>query len=135
MAVACLLGGVNPVCDMTSNQEETREDLHFKLMQELQQNPDLSQRELADKLGISLGRLNYCLKALVKKGFVKFENFQNSKHKLRYAYMLTPLGFAQKMKMTSRFLKRKLDEYEMLEAEIARLRSEFAQPGEARDGE
>ncbi len=85
----------------------------------------MSQRDLADKVGISLGALNYCLKALMEKGFVKLDNFQNSKHKLKYAYILTPAGMAQKMAMTGRFLKRKMVEYEALKAEIEALRREI----------
>ena len=73
-------------------------------MRLLQEQPDMSQRDLADKVGISLGALNYCLKALMDKGFVKLDNFQQSKHKLKYAYILTPAGIAQKMAMTGRFL-------------------------------
>ena len=84
----------------------------------------MSQRELADKLGMSLGGLNYCLKALIDKGFVKLDNFQNSKHKLKYAYVLTPAGISQKVAMTSRFLRRKMQEYDALKVEIDLLRAE-----------
>ena len=96
-------------------------------MRILQENPDLTQRELAEKLGISVGGLNYCLKALMDKGFVKLENFQNSKHKFKYAYILTPMGMAQKVAMTGRFLKRKLDEYEALKNEIEALKAEVGE--------
>ncbi len=85
----------------------------------------MSQRDLADKVGISLGALNYCLKALMEKGFVKLDNFQNSRHKFKYVYILTPAGMAQKMAMTGRFLKRKMDEYEALKAEVEALRREI----------
>ncbi len=85
----------------------------------------MSQRDLADKVGISLGALNYCLKALMEKGFVKLDNFQNSKHKFKYVYILTPAGLAQKLAMTGRFLKRKMDEYEALKAEIEALSREI----------
>ena len=84
----------------------------------------MSQRELADKLGMSLGGLNYCLKALIDKGFVKLDNFQNSKHKLKYAYVLTPAGISQKVAMTSSFLRRKMQEYDALKEEIDLLRAE-----------
>ncbi len=90
----------------------------------LQEKPDMSQRDLADKVGISLGALNYCLCALMDKGFVKLENFQNSKHKFKYAYMLTPAGMAEKVAITGRFLKRKLEEYEALRKEIEALQAE-----------
>lgn len=94
-------------------------------MRLLEENPEMSQRDLADKLGMSLGGLNYCLKALINKGFVKLDNFQNSRHKLKYAYVLTPAGIAQKVAMTGRFLKRKMDEYEALRKEIEGLKREL----------
>ena len=93
-------------------------------MRALHESPDLSQREIATKLGMSLGGLNYCLNALIDKGFVKLDNFSHSKHKLKYAYILTPAGLAEKMAMTSGFLKRKLHEYEALKAEIELLEAE-----------
>ncbi len=108
-----------------SRQSKIQEDTYFRVMRLLQERPDMSQRDLADKVGISLGALNYCLKALMEKGFVKLENFQNSKHKLKYVYILTPAGMAQKMAMTGRFLRRKMDEYEALKAEIEALRREI----------
>ena len=85
----------------------------------------MSQRDLAANVGISLGSLNYCLKALMDKGFVKLENFQNSKHKFKYVYILTPAGIAQKVALTGRFLKRKMREYEALKAEIEGLDAEL----------
>ena len=109
---------------MTSRQAKLQEDTYFRVMRLLQENPDLTQRELAQKLGVSVGGLNYCLKALMDKGFVKLENFQNSKHKFNYAYILTPRGIAEKASITGRFLKRKLQEYEALKAEIDALMSE-----------
>lgn len=95
-------------------------------MRLLEENPEMSQRDLAEKLGMSLGGLNYCLKALIDKGFVKLDNFQNSRHKLKYAYVLTPTGIAQKVSMTGQFLKRKMDEYEALRVEIEVLRAEMS---------
>jgi EPS-associated MarR family transcriptional regulator len=94
-------------------------------MRLLEANPDMSQRDLAANVGISLGSLNYCLKALMDKGFVKLENFQNSKHKFKYVYILTPAGIAQKVALTGRFLKRKMREYEALKAEIEGLDAEL----------
>ena len=82
---------------------------------------------LADRLGVSLGGLNYCLKALIDKGFVKLENFSNSRHKFGYVYILTPAGLLEKAALTGRFLKRKMTEYEALKAEIASIRSEASQ--------
>ena len=103
------------------------EDTHFRLMRILQDNPDLTQRELAERLGMSVGRLNYCLKALMDKGLVKMQNFQASKNKFKYVYLLTPQGITEKVALTSRFLKRKMDEYEALAHEIEQLKVEAAQ--------
>ena len=93
-------------------------------MRILQENPDLTQRELAEKLGISVGGLNYCLNALIDKGLVKMQNFSNSKNKFKYVYLLTPMGIAKKVSMTTRFLSRKMEEYEALKLEIEALKSE-----------
>ena len=104
-----------------------QEDTHFKIMRILQDNPDLTQRELADQLGMSVGGLNYCLKALMDKGFVKMGNFQKSKNKFKYVYLLTPQGIAEKVALTSRFLQRKMAEYDALKLEIEALKSEVEQ--------
>ena len=109
---------------MTSRKINTQDETHFRVMRILQDNPDLTQRELAQKLGISVGGLNYCLNALIDKGFVKVSNFQQSKNKFKYVYLLTPQGFAEKVLMTSRFLKRKMDEYDALKGEIEALKAE-----------
>jgi MarR family transcriptional regulator, temperature-dependent positive regulator of motility len=84
----------------------------------------LSQREVAASLGMSLGKVNYCLKALIAKGFVKAENYRNSTNKLAYFYLLTPSGIAAKADLTRRFLARKMREYDELKLEIARLQQE-----------
>jgi len=110
---------------MSSRQAKLQEDTFFRVMRILQENPDLNQRELADQLGISVGGLNYSLKALMEKGLVKMKNFANSKNKFGYVYVLTPSGMAEKAAITDRFLRRKIDEYEMLEAEIEALKSEL----------
>lgn len=89
----------------------------------------MTQRELAEALGVSLGAANYCLKALVQKGWVKLENFQNNPKKLGYLYLLTPMGMAAKTRLTARFLRRKLAEYEVLKIEIERLKGEVNQTG------
>jgi len=102
-----------------------RESIDYELMLLLERKPDLSQRELSRRLGISLGRVNYCLQALAQKGWVKLENFRQSPHKQRYIYALTPAGIARKSAMTGRFLKRKLAEYERLKAQIAMLEDEL----------
>jgi EPS-associated MarR family transcriptional regulator len=103
---------------------QTQEDTAFRVMRLLQANPDLTQRELAKSLGMSVGGLNYCLNALIEKGWVKVQNFSQSKNKFGYVYLLTPSGMAQKAALTSRFLMRKLQEYEALKAEIDSLQAE-----------
>lgn len=110
---------------MTSRQAQIQEDTYFRVMRILQENPDLTQRELAEKLGVSVGGLNYCLKALMDKGWVKMQNFQNSKNKFKYVYLLTPQGIAEKVALTSRFLERKMQEYDTLKAEIESLHQDL----------
>ena len=90
----------------------------------LESNPAISQRELAEQLGISLGKVNFCLKALVNVGLLKVTNFRNNKNKLAYMYLLTPSGIEEKTLITIRFLKHKLQEYEILQREIEELQSE-----------
>ncbi len=96
-------------------------------MRILQENPDLTQRELAEKLGMSVGGLNYCLNALIDKGLVKMQNFSNSKNKFKYVYLLTPMGITEKVALTTRFLGRKMEEYEELKLEIKALQKENAE--------
>jgi EPS-associated MarR family transcriptional regulator len=91
----------------------------------LQDNPDMTQREIAEKLVISTSGLNYCLKALIDKGWVKVHNFSQSKNKFGYIYVLTPKGIAEKAMLAGRFLKRKMTEYEHLQAEIEALKVEM----------
>lgn len=93
-------------------------------MRLLTDSPDLPQRELAHRLGLSLGKTNYCLRALIDKGWVKVNNFRNSQNKLAYAYVLTPQGMAAKAATTAAFLRRKQEEYLNLEREIEQLRVE-----------
>lgn len=96
-------------------------------MRILQKNPDLIQRELAQLLGPSLGGLNYCLKALMEKGWIKVQNFSHSKNKLGYTYLLTPSGITQKAELTGRFLQRKMEEYEALKDEIEHLQADLSE--------
>jgi EPS-associated MarR family transcriptional regulator len=110
---------------MTSRRLERLEDLHFTVLKLVQEQPDMSERELAARVGVSNGKLHYCMKALMEKGLVKLGNFATSKHRLGYAYLLTPKGMAQKASMTSDFLKRKTAEYEALRAEIASLHADL----------
>jgi EPS-associated MarR family transcriptional regulator len=107
---------------MSSRQAQIQEDTHFRIMRILQENPDLTQRELAEKLGMSVGGLNYCLNALIDKGLVKMQNFSNSKNKFKYVYLLTPMGIAEKVALATRFLNRKMEEYEALKVEIEALK-------------
>lgn len=115
---------------MASKHSEQVEDLHFRVLKLIQDHPDMSQRELAQRLGVSNGKLHYCMKALIDKGLVKLGNFASSKHHLGYAYLLTPKGMARKAAMTSTFLKRKMAEYEALKSEIAALRAEMTDEGQ-----
>jgi EPS-associated MarR family transcriptional regulator len=100
------------------------QETHLQVLRLLESNPQISQRDLAVALGVSLGKTNFCLKALLDKGLVKVQNFQNNKQKLAYAYLLTPAGIAEKSVLTKRFLTRKLNEYELLRAEIELLKRE-----------
>jgi EPS-associated MarR family transcriptional regulator len=102
---------------------------HYGLLKTLEENPGLSQRDLAKKLGISLGKVNFCLNALVEKGSLKINNFRKSDNKLAYAYLLTPRGVEEKARITVQFLKYKVQEYERLRAEIEELQREAKQKG------
>ncbi|PJB40967.1 MAG: MarR family EPS-associated transcriptional regulator [Comamonadaceae bacterium CG_4_9_14_3_um_filter_60_33] len=100
------------------------ENTRFTVLRLLQSNPQMTQRELAQALGVSLGKTNYCLKALLDKGLLKVHNFHSSQRKLAYAYLLAPSGIAEKAALTGRFLQRKMDEFGALRAEIESLQSE-----------
>ncbi len=110
---------------MTSRRSQLQEDTYFRVLRMLQDNPDMTQREIAERLGISTSGLNYCLKALIDKGWVKVHNFSQSKNKFGYIYVLTPQGIVEKAMLAGRFLKRKLIEYEQLQAEIEVLKAEM----------
>jgi len=103
-----------------------QDEIQLQVLRRLHQTPEVSQRRLAKELGISLGSVNFCFQALVVKGWVKMQNFSRSNNKLRYAYLLTPVGVAQKSKLTAEFMKRKVAEYEALKLEIESLRSEIS---------
>jgi len=100
------------------------EQAKLQILKQLAIKPDSSQRELAQALGVSLGSVNFCLKALVEKGCIKIQNFSNSGNKLIYVYLLTPKGLKEKMQLTAYFLERKMQEYEALRAEIETLQQE-----------
>ena len=112
---------------MASIQPELNEDLHFRLLKLLHEHPDFSQRKLANQLGISYGKMNYCLKALMANGLVSLQNQRHSNHLWRYAYVLTPEGLREKALLTSRFLSRKMVEYRALQAEIHALSAGMGQ--------
>lgn len=99
---------------------------HYKLMRLLEAKPGMSQRDLARELGISLGKVNYCLRALIKKGWIKAANFKNSQNKIAYMYLLTPRGLDKKASLTLEFLRIKMSEYEALKAEIEEMQREAA---------
>lgn len=100
------------------------DEAHYKLLRLIESRPQLTQRQLAHELGMSLGKINYCVHALIDKGWIKARNFRNSSNKLAYAYLLTPRGIEQKAEITLHFLRRKVSEYETLRKEIAQLRRE-----------
>lgn len=110
---------------MVGGRSKMQEDVRFRILRLLEDNPEMSQRDLAREVGISTGSANYVLKALIEKGFVKLGNFRAAQDKRRYAYVLTPRGAAEKAEITKRFLARKVAEYEALKAEIAQLRGEI----------
>ena len=99
------------------NKKENNQD-HFNVLREIQKKPKTSQRNLAGQLGFSLGKLNYCLKALQQKGLIKIKNFQKHTNKFNYIYILTPKGITAKTKLTVNFMKRKMKEYEELKEEL-----------------
>lgn len=100
------------------------QDTNLKLLRYLEDHPQVSQRELAEHLGVSLGKANYCMKALIEKGLVKARNFKNSDNKRAYLYILTPKGLETKTRITVSFLQHKMQEYEELETEIQELQRE-----------
>jgi EPS-associated MarR family transcriptional regulator len=100
------------------------DEVRYRILKLLEENPRLSQRELARELGMSLGRANYCLRSLIGKGWIKVANFKNSRNKAAYMYLLTPRGIQHKAEVTLRFLQRKTREYEELRAEIERVRAD-----------
>ena len=102
----------------------TEDEAHYQLMRLIEANPGMSQRDIARELGMSLGKVNYCLQAVVSKGWIKATNFRNSRNKAAYSYLLTPRGLEMKARLTARFLSIKMQEYEALRAEIAEMQRE-----------
>lgn len=105
---------------------QLKDEVAYKLLKLIESEPHLSQRNISQKMGISLGKTNYCLKALIDKGFIKFQNFYNNRKKSAYIYFLTPQGIEEKAQVTYRFLQRKIKEYENIKVEIEKLKNETA---------
>ena len=110
-----------------NNRAKIQEEARFKILRLLHENPELTQRELGERVGISLGAVNYCLRALIERGLVKASNFSRSASKLGYIYVLTPAGIAEKTLLTGRFLSRKVAEYQALRLEIEALSRELTE--------
>ena len=100
------------------------QEIHLQVLRHIEENPEVTQRELASELGVSLGKTNYCLKALINKGFIKARNFHNSNNKRAYLYKLTPTGIEAKARISVTFLRQKIIEYERLKSEIEQLQNE-----------
>ncbi len=118
---------------MSTLRSQLQEDTHYRVLRLLEANPDLTQREIAKELGLSTGGINYCLRALIDKGWVKVQNFSESKNKFGYIYVLTPAGVSQKIAITGKFLQRKLREYDALRSEIKRLSNEIKNSNETKN--
>ncbi len=103
------------------------DETHYQLLKLIEGNPQMSQRELADAMGVSLGKVNYCLRAVIERGWIKARNFTRSENKRAYAYYLTPKGASEKAKVTARFLQSKMDEYLDLKTQIEQLQKEVAE--------
>ena len=112
---------------MTTQSDKLREDVRFRILRLLEENPEMSQRELAKEVGVSTGGIHYVLAALVDKGMLKMSNFSASENKKRYAYKLTPHGIVEKARLTRPFMIRKLAEYEALKAEIEEVRRDLSE--------
>ena len=110
----------------TANLES---EVVIKLLREIKKTPEMTQRELSSSLGISLGKVNFLIKGLIDKGFIKAKNFKNANNKYAYLYLLTPQGLEEKTRITYRFLRRKMKEYEQLEEEISLLKKEISKTG------
>ena len=117
---------------MASTRQSRQEETHFLIMRLIHENPQISTREIASAVGISNGKAYYCVTALIDVGFVKVKNFSSSERKVAYLYQLTPRGIREKALLTAKFLDRKLQEFEDLKAEIARLEHDLGEDPEAK---
>ena len=106
------------------NIKVSREQNQYQILKSLEQDPNFTQRQLSNDLGVSLGKINYCLKSLIEKGFIKVNNFRNSNNKIQYSYLLTPKGIEEKAKLTLDFIRIKTQEYDTLKQEIESLKQE-----------
>jgi EPS-associated MarR family transcriptional regulator len=122
----------SPSLPPQTEQQRLQEEAHLKVMRLLSDEPELSQRELAERLGISVGKTNFLLKGLIEKGLIKVHNFRNSQNRLGYLYQLTPSGLEHKAQITLRYLKRRMAEYEALEKELQQLEGELGQSSEGK---
>jgi EPS-associated MarR family transcriptional regulator len=113
---------------VTKAKQSVDPDIHFRVLYTLEENPHITQRELAQKLGISLGGVNFCLKALVEIGHVKINNFQKNNNKSAYLYLLTPSGISKKTILATSFLRRKINEYKALKMEIDLIKLKIKDP-------
>jgi EPS-associated MarR family transcriptional regulator len=112
-----------------NNRAKIQDEARFQILRLLHENPELTQRELGERVGVSLGAVNYCLKALIDRGLVKASNFSKSPNKSGYAYVLTPAGIAEKIALTHGFLQRKTAQYKALKTEIDALKREQSHEG------
>jgi len=119
-----MVHNIRDLAPLSNIKKQRAEDIRFRVLRLLQENPTSSQRDIAKALGLSLGGVNYCLNALVEKGHIKMRNFQEANDKRKYVYLLTPKGIAEKTALTGRFLQRKMREYEALKAEIEAIQEE-----------
>jgi EPS-associated MarR family transcriptional regulator len=119
VAVACLIFNFFPLPALMNSQ-----DIRLDLLRRLESNPEFTQRELSREMGVSLGKVNYCMKKLTEKGLIKLTSFTHNPNKIGYVYLLTPSGIEEKSRLTFSFLKRKIDEYEILKKEIIALQLE-----------
>ena len=120
MAVVCLIFNFLLLLPALMNSQDIRLDL----LRKLESNPEYTQRDLSREMGVSLGKVNYCMKKLTEKGLIKLSNFSHNRNKMGYAYLLTPSGVEEKTRLTFSFLKRKIVEYEILKKEIDELQLE-----------
>ncbi|MFN4043796.1 MarR family EPS-associated transcriptional regulator [Limnobacter sp.] len=120
---------------MSEKLKNQQEEVRFRVLRAIEDNPDITQRQLAEKLGVSLGQINYQLKALKEKGLLKLGNFIRSDNKLAYVHLLTPKGMTEKIKLTESFIARKRAEFYLIQEELARLESELAHTSATSDME